>query len=208
MDPLVIAVFASGRGSNFEALLRRINEDKIPARIAAVISNNKEAGALQTARDNDIPAYHIERGSFETGEEFAHALDEVFDRHHVNFVVLAGYIRKIPPRVLRRFPSRVLNIHPALLPKYGGKGMFGSRVHEAVLESGEKVSGATIHVVDEEYDQGPIIIQWEVPVLPDDTPELLAARVLKVEHLIYAEAVKLFAENRVKIDAGKVIISN
>lgn len=208
MDPLAIAVFASGRGSNFEALLRRIDEDKIPARIAAVISNNGEAGALQTARDNDIPAYYIERGNFETGEEFADTLDEVFDRHHVNFVALAGYIRKIPPRVLRRFPNRVLNIHPALLPKYGGKGMYGSRVHQAVIESGDIVSGATIHIVDEEYDQGPIIVQREVPVLPDDTPESLAARVLKVEHRIYAEAVKLFAENRVTIDAGKIEITD
>ncbi len=207
MNPLVIAVFASGRGSNFEALLRKITEDKIPARIAAVISNNGDAGALQTARGNNIPAYHIERGNFETGTEFADALDEVFDRHHINFVVLAGYIRKVPPRVLRRFSNRMLNIHPALLPKYGGKGMYGSRVHEAVLESGDKVSGATIHIVDEEYDRGPIVLQREVPVLPNDTPELLAARVLEVEHRIYAEAVKLFAEDRIKVDEGKAIIS-
>ena len=207
MDPLLMAVFASGRGSNFEALLQRITEDKIPARIAAVISNNGDAGALQTARENNIPAYHIERGSFETGMEFADALDEIFDRHHIDFVVLAGYIRKIPPRVLRRFHNRVLNIHPALLPKYGGKGMYGSRVHEAVLESNDNVSGATIHIVDEEYDRGPIILQEKVPVLPNDTPELLAARVLEVEHRIYAEAVKLFAEDRIRVDTGKAIIS-
>lgn len=208
MFPLVIAVFASGRGSNFEALLRRIDQDNIPARIAAVISNNREAGVLQTARNNDIPAYHIERSSFETGEEFADVLDEVFDRHHVNFVALAGYIRKIPPRVLRRFPNRVLNIHPALLPKYGGKGMYGERVHQAVIESGDNVSGATIHIVDAEYDQGPIVVQQKVPVLPNDTPEALAERVLEVEHRIYAEAVRLFAENRVKVDTGKVVISD
>lgn len=207
MDPLVIAVFASGRGSNFEALLRKIAEDKIPARIAAVISNNGDAGALQTARENNIPAYYIERGQFVKGQEFADALDEIFDRHHINFVVLAGYIRKVPPRVLRRFPNQVLNIHPALLPKYGGKGMYGSRVHEAILESGDKVSGATIHIVDEEYDRGPIVLQREVPVLPNDTPELLAARVLEVEHRIYAEAVKLFAEDRIRVDMGKAIIS-
>ena len=199
MEPLIIGVFASGRGSNFEALLTRIEDDGIPARIGAVISNNKDAGALRIARENNIPAYHIERGQFETGDEFCQALEEVFDRHDINFIALAGYLRKIPTRLIRRFPNRMINIHPALLPDFGGKGMYGIKVHEAVLASGVTVSGATIHIVDEEYDRGPIVLRREVPVLPGDTPEMLAARVLQVEHQIYADAVRLFAEDRVKV---------
>jgi len=207
MVPLCICVFASGRGSNFEALLTRIKEDHIPARIGAVISNNEQAGALDIARRNNVHAYYIERGQFETGDEFCQALENVFDRHRINFVALAGYLRKVPSRIIRRFPNRILNIHPALLPDFGGKGMFGSRVHEAVLASGKTVSGATIHIVDEEYDQGPIVLQRKVPVLPGDTPETLAARVLQVEHRIYADAIRLFAENRIEVIGRNVRIS-
>ena len=206
MDPLIIGVFASGRGSNFEALLHHIEEDEIPAKIGAVISNNQQAGVLQTASENNVPAYYIERGQFETGSEFCDALEEIFDRHGINFIALAGYLRKIPTRVIRRYPNRILNIHPALLPDFGGKGMYGIRVHEAVLESGATVSGATIHIVDEEYDHGPIVLQHEVPVRPNDSPDILAARVLQVEHRIYAEAVQLFAENRVVVHGRTVQI--
>jgi len=199
MEPLIIGVLASGRGSNCAALLHRIEEDEIPAKIAAVISNNQDAGVLQIARDNNIPAYYIERNQFETGDEFCQALEKIFDQHKINFIVLAGYLRKIPPRIIRRFANRILNIHPALLPDFGGKGMYGHTVHEAVLKSGSTVSGATVHLVDEEYDHGPIVLKREVPVLPNDTPDILAARVLQVEHRIYAEAVRLFAEGRVKV---------
>jgi len=208
MNPLIIGVFASGRGSNFEALLQRIKEDEIPAQIGAVISNNQEAGVLRIARENDIPAYYIERGQFETGTEFCDALEEIFDRHNINFIALAGYLRKIPTRIIRRYPNRILNIHPALLPDFGGKGMYGIKVHQAVLESGATVSGATIHIVDEEYDHGPIVLQREVPVLSNDSPEILAARVLQVEHRIYAEAVQLFAEDRVILHGRTVQIVN
>jgi phosphoribosylglycinamide formyltransferase-1 len=206
VDSLVIAVFASGRGSNFEALLYRIEHDSIPATIAALISNNKDAGALKIARENDIPAYHIERGMFETGVEFCQALEKVFEHHNINMIALAGYLRKIPPRIIRKFPNRILNIHPALLPDFGGKGMYGEKVHQAVLESGATVSGATIHIVDEEYDRGPIVLQREVPVRHNDTPQSLAARVLYVEHQIYADAIRLFAENRVQITGRSVKI--
>ena len=208
MDPLIIGVFASGRGSNFEALMDRIEEDQIPAQIAAVISNNPHAGALEIAKKNNIANYYIERAQFETGSEFCDALEEIFDRHNVNFVTLAGYLKKIPSRIVQRFHNRILNIHPALLPDFGGKGMYGMKVHEAVLESGATVSGATIHIVDEEYDRGPIVLQREVPVRPKDTPEILAARVLRVEHQIYSEAIKLFAEDRVKVHGRFVRIES
>jgi len=206
MEPLIIGVLASGRGSNCAALLHRIEEDEIPAKIAAVISNNQYAGVLQIARDNSIPAYYIERNQFETGDEFSQALEKIFDQHKINFMVLAGYLRKVPPRIIRRFANRMLNIHPALLPDFGGKGMYGHAVHEAVLKSGSTVSGATVHLVDEEYDHGPIILQREVLVLPNDTPDLLAARVLQVEHRIYADAVRLFAEGRVIVEGRTIRI--
>jgi formyltetrahydrofolate-dependent phosphoribosylglycinamide formyltransferase len=206
METLIIGVLASGRGSNCAALINRIEEDEIPAKIAAVISNNQDAGVLQIARDNHIPAYYIERNHFETGDEFCQALENIFDQHKINFIALAGYLRKVPPRIIRRFANRILNIHPALLPDFGGKGMYGHVVHEAVLKSGSTVSGATVHIVDEEYDHGPIVLKREVPVLPNDTPDILAARVLQVEHRIYAEAVRLFAEGRVKVEGRTVQI--
>lgn len=203
---MIIGVLASGRGSNFAALLHRIEEDGIPATIAAVISNNEQAGVLQLAKENNIPGYYIERSQFETGSEFCQALEAIFDKHGINFLVLAGYLKKIPPRIIQRFAGRILNIHPALLPDFGGKGMYGHAVHEAVLKSGSTVSGATVHLVDEEYDHGPIVLQREVPVLEGDTPDILAARVLQIEHRIYAEAVRLFAEGRVKVEGRKVRI--
>jgi phosphoribosylglycinamide formyltransferase-1 len=131
---------------------------------------------------------------------------EAFQSHGADLVLLAGYMKKVGPRLLKAYPNRVLNIHPALLPSFGGEGMYGLRVHKAVLDSGAKVSGVTVHVVDEVYDHGPIVAQETVPVEQDDTPETLAARVLKVEHHIYSSVVKLFAEGRVCVEGGRVRI--
>jgi phosphoribosylglycinamide formyltransferase-1 len=127
-------------------------------------------------------------------------------KHEVNFIALAGFMRKIPAGVVRQFHHRLVNIHPALLPSFGGKGMYGRRVHEAVLEFGCTVTGATVHFVDEEYDTGAPILQCCVPVLDDDTPETLATRVLEVEHQLYPEALQLFAEGRVRIERRRVKI--
>jgi phosphoribosylglycinamide formyltransferase-1 len=129
---------------------------------------------------------------------------EQLAQHDVNFIALAGFMRKIPVEVVRQFRHRLVNIHPALLPSFGGKGMYGHRVHEAVLEYGCKVSGATVHFVDEEYDSGAPILQRCVPVLDDDTAETLAARVLEIEHQIYPEALQLFAVERVRVEGRKV----
>ncbi|MDZ7291235.1 MAG: phosphoribosylglycinamide formyltransferase [candidate division KSB1 bacterium] len=204
---LRLAIFASGRGSNFQALLDAIAAKRLSAQVVLCVSNRPDAGALQIARSGNIPAVVIEEKHYATASEYEAELLEQLAKHEVNFIALAGFLRKIPIGVVRQFRHRIVNIHPALLPSFGGKGMYGHRVHEAVLEYGCKVSGATVHLVDEEYDTGPPILQRCVPVLDDDTPETLAARVLKVEHQIYAEALQLFAEDRIHIEGRRVRIT-
>ncbi|MCG3119943.1 MAG: Phosphoribosylglycinamide formyltransferase [bacterium] len=203
---LRLAVFASGRGSNFQAILQAIAAQRLQAQVMVVLSNRAEAGVLQIAQVAQIPAVAIEEKRFTEFADYAHALLAQLTKHDVNFIALAGFMRKIPIEVVRQFRHRLVNIHPALLPSFGGKGMYGHRVHEAVLEYGCKVSGATVHFVDEEYDSGPPILQRCVPVLNDDTPETLAARVLAIEHQIYPEALQLFAENRIRVEGRRVKI--
>jgi len=170
-----VAVAVSGRGSNLEALLRALGADA-PARVVLVLSNRPDAAALERARAHGIPAEALTDSA--DGAEW---LDRLA-RHQVDLLVLAGYLKLVPAAVIARFRDRVLNVHPALLPDFGGRGMFGHHVHEAVLASGARESGATVHLVDEVYDRGRILAQARVPVLPEDTPDTLAARVLAVEH--------------------------
>lgn len=177
------AVFASGGGSNLQALLDRFTGDDA-ARIALVVSDRADAGALSRAERAGVPAVHVpvrERGP----EEVAESLLRVLAEHEIELIALAGYLRLVPSPVVSHYRNRILNIHPALLPAFGGRGMYGARVHAAVLAAGCTVSGATVHRVDERYDEGGIVAQWPVPVRPDDTPETLAARVLRVEHVLY-----------------------
>jgi formyltetrahydrofolate-dependent phosphoribosylglycinamide formyltransferase len=177
VTPVRVAVLASGAGTNLQALLDRLHPSpkrEGPARIVRVISNRAEARALERARRSGIPAVLL-RDSTDAAELLGAIAD-------ADLVVLAGYLRLVPAAVVARFPWRMINIHPALLPAFGGPGMYGRRVHEAVLASGATRSGASVHYVDEHYDRGPIIAQHAVPVLPGDTPETLAARVLTVEH--------------------------
>jgi phosphoribosylglycinamide formyltransferase-1 len=204
---LNIAVFGSGRGSNFEAILSAIHEGKIVnARICLVISNNSGAGILELARTHSLPALHISQKNFSSEPEFVTALLQALHQHDVNFLVLAGYMKRLHPRIINAFRNRIINIHPALLPRHGGQGMYGIHVHEAVLASREKVTGATVHIVDEEYDRGAIVLQKEIDVLPDDTPETLAARVLRVEHEIYPEALRLFAEGKISLGSTAGVV--
>jgi len=192
---LRIAVLGSGRGSNFQAILSAVQSGALPkVRICLVISNNSSAGILEIARSNGIPALHLSQKAFATEEDFLQAMLEAFRVHDVNFVVLAGYMKRVHPEVIRRFRGRIVNIHPALLPKFGGQGMYGHHVHEAVIAARETVSGATVHIVDEEYDRGPIVLQRTVEVSPADTPETLAAKVLTIEHELYPDALRLIAE--------------
>lgn len=195
---LNIALFGSGRGSNFQAILKAIRSREIRnARIRVVISNNSNAGILELARAEDIPAEHISEKKFANETQFVNHLLATLRSYGVNFIVLAGYMKLVPQQIIHHFRNRIINIHPALLPKYGGQGMYGMRVHEAVIAAGERVTGVTVHLVDEEYDHGSIILQRRVPVQPGDTPETLAARVLQVEHELYPEAIRLFAEGKV-----------
>ncbi len=170
-----IAVAASGRGSNLEALLQALGSET-PARVVVVLSNRPDAGALTRAAARGVPAEIV--GSPADAAEWLERLE----RHRVDLIVLAGYLKLVPAGVIARYRGRILNIHPALLPAFGGPGMYGRRVHEAVLASGARESGATVHLVDEEYDRGAVLAQTRVPVEPGDTPDRLAARVLEAEH--------------------------
>ncbi len=200
MSTLRLGILASGRGSNFAGILSSIQKGKLDAEVRVLVSNKKRAGALELARENRIPDIFLSHKVYFEPEQYDAALERILTDCGVNFVALAGYLKYLTPRIITKFRNRILNMHPALLPSFGGKGMYGSNVHKAVLERGCKVSGATVHLVDEVYDHGPIIVQQGVPVLGDDTPESLAARVLKVEHKIYSEALQYFAEDRVRIE--------
>jgi phosphoribosylglycinamide formyltransferase-1 len=190
-----IAVFGSGRGSNFQAILDAAHRGDLPGiSFALVVSNNSDAGILEIARAQGIPALHCSRKFFPDNAAFEAALLAALRSHGAEAIALAGYMKKVPPGIIAAYGGRILNIHPALLPRFGGQGMYGIRVHEAVLASGERESGATVHLVDEEYDRGTILLQRRVPVLPGDTPETLAARVLEAEHQAYPEALRRFAE--------------
>jgi phosphoribosylglycinamide formyltransferase-1 len=168
-----------------------------------VISNNKSAYALERARKAQIPAFYLSETKLGSPERLDQALVEKFQQYQVDLVILAGYMKKIGPLVLSVYQNRVLNIHPALLPRFGGKKMYGLAVHRAVLESGAKESGVTVHLVDEIYDHGRILAQKKVPVLPGDTPEKLAARVLKEEHKLYPEVIQKIALGEIKLMEGK-----
>lgn len=199
MAELRLAVLASGRGSNFEAILKNIESGKLKAAIQVVVSNKASAGVLEVARHHQIPAIHISAKEFPQQEMFDEKLLAILGKYNANFVVLAGYLKMLSPSIIRAYKNRILNIHPALLPSFGGKGMYGHHVHQAVLDYGCKVTGVTVHLVDEQYDTGAPILQRCVPVLDDDDAESLAARVLKTEHQIFTEALQLFAEDRVEL---------
>jgi phosphoribosylglycinamide formyltransferase 1 len=201
-----IAVFASGRGSNFQAILHAIDTGLLPAHIALLISNKSDAGAFEIALARNIPTRHLSQKLFPSGDDLAEAMLRELSKHQIDCIALAGYLKKIPVRVIRQYHNRIFNIHPALLPLFGGAGMFGHHVHEAAIAHGVKVSGATVHVVDEEYDCGPIVAQKTVEVAFNDTPESLAAKVLKVEHEIFPLALKAFAEGKLKIEGRKAWI--
>jgi phosphoribosylglycinamide formyltransferase-1 len=196
---LNLGVLASHGGSNLQAIIDNINSGKLSAKVTVVISNNSKAYALERARKHNIPAIHLSNKHFPNDEDLDLAIVKVLKKYKVDLVIFAGYMKKRGPKFLQAFPNRVLNIHPALLPKFGGKGMYGMKVHEEVLASGEKESGATVHLVDEYYDHGRILGQRKVPVLPNDTPETLAQRVLKEEHKLYSEVIQ-------KIALGKITV--
>lgn len=201
-----LAVMASGGGTNFQAIIDAIERGDLPAvEPVLCVSNRPDAGALERARRHGISTFVLPAPSA-SAERVAEDLLAAFAEARADFIALAGYMRMIPAAVVQRFSHRMLNIHPALLPSFGGHGMYGRRVHEAVLESGVRWTGVTVHLVDEAYDTGPIVLQEPVPVLPGDTADALAARVLECEHRLYPEALRLFSENRIRVNGRRVAV--
>jgi phosphoribosylglycinamide formyltransferase-1 len=199
-----ILLSGKGRGSNMQALIDAARTGLIPGEVALVVSTSPGAPALDRAAAAGIPTRLIAPEPEAPPEALDERLAAAFGSAGVDLICLAGYMRLLGPAFLDRFHGRVMNIHPGLLPAFGGRGFYGRRVHAAVLESGAKVSGVTVHFVDEEYDHGPIILQRVVPVAEDDTPESLAARVLAAEHIAYPEAVRLCAEGRLRVEGRRV----
>ncbi len=199
-ESLRIAAFASHGGSNLQSLIDACQSGQIAGEIVVVISNNRKAYALARARLAKIDALHLSEKSFASRAAFVESLTAELKGRGVNLICLAGYMKFMPPEIIAHVHSRVLNIHPALLPKYGGKGMYGLHVHEAVLAAGESEPGVTVHLVDNLYDHGRILGQTKVAVEPGDTPESLQARVLKSEHRFYPEVVAKIASGEIELE--------
>lgn len=200
-----VAVLASGSGTNLQAILdhQAALGASASAHVILVASDHANAGALTRARDAGVTALALDHTARTSG------LAAILVAHRVEMIVLAGYLRLIPADVVARFRGRLLNVHPALLPTFGGPGMFGHRVHEAVIASGLRLTGPTVHFVDERYDEGPIIAQWPVPVRPTDTADLLAQRVLEVEHVLYPRVVDAVSAGRIRLgDDNRVNFAN
>ncbi|MEW6065684.1 MAG: phosphoribosylglycinamide formyltransferase [Bacillota bacterium] len=201
MGKLRVGVLASGRGSNLQSIMDQCRQGLIPAEVAVVISDKPGAYALERAKTAGIPACLVDLKAFESKGDYERAVVKILQDHGVQLVCLAGYMRLVGEPLLKAFPNRIMNIHPALLPSF--PGLHGQR---DALAYGVKISGCTVHLVDEGMDTGPIILQAAVPVLDDDTEETLAARILEQEHRLYPEAVKLYAQGRLRVQGRKVFI--
>jgi phosphoribosylglycinamide formyltransferase-1 len=197
-----VAVLASGSGTNLQAILDHQSalEGSGSAHVVLVASDRADAGALARARSAGITAVALDRAARSTG------LMPILAAHRIEMVVLAGYLRLVPAEVVAHFHGRILNVHPALLPAFGGTGMYGHHVHEAVIASGVRLTGPTVHFVDERFDEGPSIAQAAVPVLPSDTPDELAGRVLEAEHRLYPRVVEAVAAGRIRLGSDNRVI--
>ena len=204
MSQLSVGVLVSGRGTNFEALVRTIKREAIDARVKIVISNIPDALALKRAEILNIPSLVISHRDFKSRASFEQTMIRELTRYDVRLICLAGFMRILSPVFHKHYQNQIMNIHPSLLPAFAG--LQGIQVHRAVIESGVKITGCTVHFVTENVDAGPIIIQRAIPVRENDTPESLAVRVLLEEHQAYPEAVRLFSENRLKIEGRHVRI--
>ena len=182
-----LAFFASHNGSNVQAIVEQIKKKELNASAKVIISNNSDAPVLHFAREVGIPSVCINQKNTENVDQTTLA---VLQSYQINWIILGGYLKKIGDGIIEAYENRILNIHPSLLPKYGGAGMYGKKVHQAVLDSGDRTSGATIHAITSEYDAGKIVAQYTVPVYQRDTVETLAERVLQIEHLLYPQTLK------------------
>jgi len=206
MPQVKIGVLISGSGTNLQSLIDNSENGNIDGKIAVVISNKKDAYGLERARQKNIPAAYINRRDYGSFDEFNSAIIEELKRHDVELVVLAGYLKILSSEFIDKYRNRIINIHPSLIPSFCGKGYYGIKVHEEVVEYGVKLSGATVHFVDEEADTGAIIIQEAVAVDSEDTADTLQQKVLKIEHKILPLAVKYYCEGKIQITGRKVKI--
>ena len=204
--PVRLAVLLSGGGTTLQNLINEIEAERLDATIDVVISSRNDAGGISRAENVGIKTLTIERKSYSTIDSFNDALHDALRNTDIDLVVLAGFLSLFQPR--ENYRNRVLNIHPALIPAFCGHGFFGERVHRAVIESGVKVSGCTVHFADDQYDHGPIILQAAVSVEDSDTPDQLAKRIHLVENRLYPEAIRLWAAGRLRIDGRRVRINH
>jgi formyltetrahydrofolate-dependent phosphoribosylglycinamide formyltransferase len=207
MEKKRLAVFASGRGSNFQVILDNTVSGYIPANIILLITNKPDAGALGIAGQNSIRAEVFEPKKFADADAFNAAILNILIEERIDYIVLAGYLKMIGPEITRVFSNKIVNIHPALLPSFGGKGMYGHHVHYAVFAHGVKISGVTVHLVNDEYDDGPIVMQKCVDISHLNSPEEIAAAVLKIEHQLYPKVVKALTEERIRLHGRRVEIT-
>jgi phosphoribosylglycinamide formyltransferase-1 len=203
-QPIRLAVLLSGGGTTLQNLLNHIAAGKLPAQLVQVVSSRHDAGGIAKAERAGIPTAVIERKQCKSVEEFSERIFACCRNAQVDLVCLAGFLQFV--LIPDDFQNRVLNIHPALIPAFSGKGFYGHYVHEAALASGVKVTGCTVHFADNQYDHGPIVLQRVVPVLDDDTPDTLAVRVFEQECEAYPEAIRLHAEGRLRVQGRKVVI--
>ncbi len=194
-----LGLLASHGGSNLGAIIAACHSGRIAMEPVAVIGNNSKAFALERARQAGIPTYHLSGQTHPDPAALDAAMAETMAHHGAEMIALAGYMKRLGPLTLERWRGRIINIHPSLLPKFGGQGMYGERVHAAVLAAGEQETGVTVHLVTEEYDQGPVIAQVTIPVEPGDTPAMLGARVLPQEHALYVETLARIARGELQL---------
>lgn len=198
---LRVGVISSHGGSNLQAIIDACGSRRIDARVTVVVSNNAGSGAITRAREHGVPGFVLNSKTHPDPDGLDIAIADVLTDHAVDVVCLAGYMKLLGARTLDRFRNHVLNVHPALLPRFGGRGMYGLRVHEAVLAAGEKTTGVTVHIADASYDHGPVVAQRPgVPVRSDDTPETLAERVLASEHVLYVETLGRIASGEIDLE--------
>lgn len=204
LDKKKIVVLASGSGSNLQVILDAIEKNEINGSVVAVISNRKSAYSLERAKNKGVNAIYIGKGNYIKKEDRERALFEKLEELKPDLIVLAGYLEIIPSEIIKTYSNRIMNIHPALIPSFCGDGFYGMNVHRAVVEYGVKVTGATVHFVDEGTDTGPVILQDTVLVSSEDTPEQVQKKVLKIEHQLLPKAVCLFCEDKIRVN-GRIV---
>ena len=200
-----IIVFASGTGSNFINITQKIQSNHLPAKVCLLVSNNPNCGAVKFASSNKIDVFIYNSNRFPDDNEQIYLIQKL-EVYNLDLILLAGYMKKISKGFVDRFKNKIMNIHPSLLPLYGGKGFYGVKVHEQVFKNKDKESGATVHFIDANYDSGPILIQEKIKLEINDTPKQIAQKVLKIEHKIYFEALVLFCNNQIYWNNNKPLI--